>query len=89
MSTVLESLSPVKGEYYLIERSKVDELYEKAGFHENSEEVPNFITVDGKECLFTENFVELKGKEYEIVMISSGFHWEDVLVYENDENDDE
>jgi hypothetical protein len=87
MSSTLESLSPIKGEYFLIERPQVEELYRKAGYKDEDEEVPNFIAIDGRECLFTENFVELNGKEYEIVIASAGFNWEDVLVYQ--EEDDE
>lgn len=89
MTSTLESLSPIKGEYFLVERAQVEELYRKAGYKDEDEEVPNFISIDGKECLFTENFVELHGKEYEIVIASAGFNWEDVLVYQDDEEDDE
>lgn len=86
-SETLAKIAPMKGEYYLIERSQIDELYRNAGHKDDEEEVPNFITIDGKECLFTENFVEKDGKEYEIVMVANGFTWEDILVY--DEEDDE
>lgn len=84
-SETLSKISPLKGEYYLIERSKVDELYRNAGYQDDEEDVPNFITIDGKECLFTENFVEKDGKEYEIVMASNGFSWEDILIYDDED----
>lgn len=84
-SETLSQIAPMKGEYYLVERSKVDELYRAAGHQEDSAEVPNFITVDGKECLFTENFVEKDGKEYEIVMVANGFSWEDIMVYDEED----
>ena len=80
----LSKISPVKGEYYLVERSKVDELYTKNGFT-NEEEVPNYLSIDGKECLFTENFIELDGVEYEIVMVANGFSWENILTFDEDE----
>ena len=51
--------------------------------------LPNFIKIEGKECLFTENFIEKDGKEYEIVMVAEGFSWEDILIYDEDEEDDE
>lgn len=83
-SETLEKMAPMNGKYYLIERSQIDELYRKAGHSDDEEEVPNFIVVDGKECLFTENFVEKDGKEYEIVMVANGFSWEDILVYDEE-----
>lgn len=84
LSETLVKMSPVKGEYYLVEREKIDDLYRNAG-HGDEDEVPNFITIDGKECLFTENFVEKDGKEYEIVMVANGFSWEDIIIYDEDE----
>jgi hypothetical protein len=84
LSETLIKMSPVKGEYYLIERDKIDELYKDAG-HKEEDEVPNFITIDGKECLFTENFIEKDGKEYEIVIVAHGFSWEDIIIYEDEE----
>jgi hypothetical protein len=86
LTETLVKISPVKGEYYLVERDKIDDLYRHAG-HNDEDEVPNFITIDGKECLFTENFIEKDGKEYEIVMVANGFSWEDIIIY--DEDDDE
>lgn len=84
----LSKLSPVRGEYFLVERSKVDELYKAAGHSDEEEEIPNFITIEGKECLFTENFIEKDGKEYEIVMVAEGFSWEDILIYDDEEDDE-
>jgi hypothetical protein len=84
LSDTLVKMSPVKGEYYLVEREKIDDLYRNAG-HADEDEVPNFITIDGKECLFTENFIEKDGKEYEIVMVANGFSWEDIIIYDEDE----
>ncbi|APJ04913.1 hypothetical protein [Silvanigrella aquatica] len=84
LSETLVKMSPVKGEYYLVEREKIDYLYRNAG-HSDEDEVPNFITIDGKECLFTENFIEKDGKEYEIVMVANGFSWEDIIIYDEDE----
>ena len=81
----LSKLSPIKGEYYLVERSKVSELYKKHGFGDSEEEVPNYIVIDGKECLFTENFIERDNVEYEIVMVANGFSWEDIMIFENEE----
>ena len=85
----LAKLSPIRGEYFLVERNKVDELYKAAGHSDEEEEIPNFIKIEGKECLFTENFIEKDGKEYEIVMVAEGFSWEDILIYDEDEEDDE
>ncbi len=82
----LASMSSIRGEYILIERSKIDELYKDAGFKEDQEEIPNYIKIDGKECLFTENFIEKDGVEYEIVMIAEGFSWDDILIYDEDED---
>jgi hypothetical protein len=84
----LSKLSPIRGEYFLVERSKVDELYKAAGHSDEVEEIPNFIKIEGKECLFTENFIEKDGKEYEIVMVAEGFSWEDILIYDEDEDDE-
>ena len=84
LSETLVKMSPVKGEYYLVERDKIDDLYRNAG-HNDEDEVPNFITIDGKECLFTENFIEKDGKEYEIVMVANGFSWEDIIIYDEDD----
>lgn len=83
----LSKLSSQRGEYILIERDHIDELYRQAGFAEDEDEVPNFLTIDGQSCLFTENFVEKDGKEYEIVMVASGFSWEDILVFDASEDD--
>ncbi len=85
----LLDLSPVQGSYCLVERNKVNDLYREAGFDLDAEEIPNFLKVDGADCLFTENFVEKDGKEYEIIMIANGFSWEDILVYDEDELEDE
>lgn len=72
------------GSYYLLSREHVDELYAQAGFTDDDEQVPNFLEIDGKDCLFTENFVERNGKEYEIVIVANGFRWEDVLVFDDE-----
>ncbi len=80
----IEKNALMQGTYYLLSRDHVDELYEKAGFTDSEEDVPNFLTVGDKECLFTENFVERDGVEYEIVIVSNGFRWEDVLVLDDD-----
>lgn len=85
----LAKLSPIRGEYILVERSKVDELYKAAGHVDEEEEIPNFITIEGRDCLFTENFIEKDGKEYEIVMVAEGFSWEDILIYDEDEEDED
>ena len=85
----LENATPVRGEYFLVERNKVDDLYKAAGFSEDADEIPNFIKIDGKDCLFTENFIEKDGKEYEIVMVAEGFAWEDILIYDDEEDDDD
>ena len=86
-SDTLSKIAPIKGEYYLVARDQVDELYAAAGHSDNEEDdVPNFIKIDGKECLFTENFIEKDGKEYEIVMVANGFSWEDILIYEDDDD---
>ncbi len=84
----LLKLSPIRGDYILIERSKVDELYKAAGHNDDENEIPNFIKIDGKECLFTENFIERDGKEYEIVMVAEDFSWEDILIYDDEEEDE-
>ena len=84
----LESQAPIRGEYFLIERSKVPDLYKAAGFSEDDDEVPNFIKIDGQECLFTENFIEKNGVEYEIVMVAQGFSWDDILIYDDEEDDE-
>lgn len=83
----LSKMALLKGDYFLIERSKVDELYSQAGYPHSDEEVPNFIKIGDKDCLFTENFIEKDGKEYEIVMVSNGFSWEDILTYEEELED--
>jgi len=89
LSDTFLKMSPLKGEYYLIDSDTVDELYRQAG-HGDKEEVPNFIAVDGKEYLFTENFIEKDGKEYEIVMVANGFSWDDIIIYGDEhETDDE
>ncbi|MBX9702588.1 MAG: hypothetical protein K2X39_00405 [Silvanigrellaceae bacterium] len=88
-STTIEKMAFSKGQYYLVETSKISDLYRAAGLDENSDKLPNFITIDGKECLFTENFIEKNGKEFEIVMIAEGFSWEDIIVYEDDESYEE
>ncbi len=85
----LLDLSPVQGSYCLVERSRVNDLYREAGYDLESEEIPNFLKIDGADCLFTENFVEKDGKEYEIVMLANGFSWEDILVYDEDEFEDQ
>jgi hypothetical protein len=72
-----------KGEYYLIERETVENLFVQAGYGDD-EEIPNFIKIDGKECMFTENYIEKNGKEYEIVLVAQGFSWEDVVIYEDE-----
>lgn len=77
----IEKNALMQGTYYLLSREHVDELYEEAGFTDDEIEIPNFLNIGGKECLFTENFVERNGKEYEIVIVSNGFRWEDVLVF--------
>lgn len=84
----LSKLSPIRGEYFLVERNKVDELYKAAGHSDEEEEIPNFIKIEGKECLFTENFIEKDGKEYEIVMVAEDFSWEDILIYDEEEDDE-
>ena len=80
----IEKNALMQGTYYLLSRDHVDELYKAAGFKDEDEEVPNFLNVGGKECLFTENFIERNGIEYEIVIVSTGFRWEDVLVFTDD-----
>lgn len=72
------------GTYYLLSRDHVDQLYAQAGYTDADEKVPNFLEIDGKDCLFTENFVERNGQEYEIVIVAKGFHWEDVLVFDDE-----
>ncbi len=74
-----------QGTYYLLSREHVDALYDQAGFDEDAEEVPNYLTVGDKEILFTENFVERDGEEYEIVIIANEFKWSDVLVFDEHE----
>lgn len=85
LSEKLAKISPVLGEYYLIEREQVEEFYRQAGFQDNAENVPNYLTIDGNDCLFTENFVEMNGKEFEIVMVSKGFKWDDVLIIDEED----
>ena len=58
LSDTLVKMSPIKGEYYLIEREKTEELYRNAGYNDEEEQIPNFINIDGKECFFTENFID-------------------------------
>lgn len=74
-----------KGTYYLLSRDHVDELYRQAGFEDSDEQVPNYLNVEGKEILFTENFVEHNGEECEIVIVAHGFQWSDVLVFDDHE----
>jgi hypothetical protein len=73
------------GRYYLIERDTVEQIYEEAGYSEE-DDLPNFLVVNDKECLFTENYIEKDGKEYEVVMIAEGFSWGDIHVYEEEHN---
>ncbi|RDB37172.1 hypothetical protein [Spirobacillus cienkowskii] len=85
LSDTLVKMSPIKGEYYLVEREKTEELYRNAGYNDEEEQIPNFINIDGKECFFTENFIEKDGKEFEIVIVANGFSWEDIIIYEDEE----
>lgn len=88
LSEKLAKISPVLGEYYLIEKEQVEEFYREAGFGDTAENIPNYLTIDDRDCLFTENFVEMNGKEYEIVMVSKGFKWDDVLIVDDEEDDE-
>ena len=84
-SKTLSQFSPISGSYYLVEKSKVDQFYRTAGHKDSEEIVPNFIEVDGKECLFTEQFLQKDGKEYELVIVAEGFSWKDIMVYEEED----
>lgn len=84
LSETLVKMSPIKGEYYLVEREKIEDLYRNAGYNDE-DTIPNYLTIDGKECLFTENFLEKDNKEYEIVIVANGFSWDDLIIYDEDE----
>jgi len=73
-----------KGTYYLVDRESVEKLFEDAGYGDE-DDVPNFMVVNGVECLFTENFIEKEGVEYEIVMVAEGFSWSDIAIYDHDD----
>jgi len=81
----IEKNALTHGTYFLLSRDHVDELYAQAGFADDDEKVPNFLTIGDKEVLFTENFVERDGKEYEIIIVANDFHWSDVLVFDDHE----
>lgn len=86
-SKTLEKISLLSGNYYLVERNSIDQLYQDAGYKDDIEVVPSFIKVDGKECLFTEQFLEKDGKEYEIVIVADGFSWADVMIHDDGEEE--
>ena len=75
------------GSYYLVDRETVEKIYEDAGYTEE-DEIPNFMVINDIECLFTENYIEKDGKEYEIVMVANGFSWADIVIYEASENEE-
>lgn len=79
----IEKNAIAQGVYYLISSDHVDELYKKHGYDED-DEVPDTLKIDGRDYLFTQQFIERDGKDYEIVILANGFDWENVLEFNDD-----
>jgi hypothetical protein len=76
------------GEYYLVDIDSVLQAYAAQGFDTADEEaeVPNVLTIDGKECFFTGDLVRRGDVYYEVVVVAKDFTWDEV---ESDDVDPE
>lgn len=82
--SLLNTLALKKGQYYFIEKEEVSKLFKKLWAEKTNEAPPNYLVIDDKECLFTENYIEKNGKSYELVIVANDFSWSEVIKYEQD-----
>jgi hypothetical protein len=87
----LAQKSMTTGEYYLVDFDTVLDLYRLQGFdvENEDEEVPNILTIDGTECIFTGDHIVRGDKHFEIVIAAKDFKWDEVEHMSDDEFEDE